>query len=457
MIAFSSNSHAGELGRRMYALAAELYPICRSLTGPGVRQTLARLAQIVPLEVQEVPSGTTVFDWEVPREWSVRDAYIQDESGRRVVDFHESNLHVVGYSIPVRTTLRWSDLKSHLHHLPDRPDWVPYRNSFAAENWGFCLSHRQFQQLEALDEQVYEVCIDSSLEQGSLTYGEVFLPGETDDEVLISTHVCHPSLANDNLSGIAVATYLAQELQQRARRYSYRFLFIPATIGAITWLYLNQDHVARIKHGWVLTGVGDAGAPTYKRSRRGNAEVDRAFAHVLQHAGEGSALLDFEPFGYDERQFCSPGFDLPMGCLMRTPHQRYPEYHTSADNLDLISPASMSDSWSICLRVVELLEGNRRFINRHPHGEPRLGPRGLYQSFGTGLPAREVQNAVLWVLNLCDGQHTLLDIAERSKLPFAAVHQAAELLCDHELLAAMDTCPTTVHRGNGSLLQTILH
>ena len=457
MIAVSSNAHAGELGRRMYALAAELYPICRSLTGPGVRRTLARLAQIVPLEVHEVPSGTAAFDWEVPREWSVRDAYIQDESGRRVVDFRQSNLHVVGYSIPVRTTLRWSELKSHLHYLPDRPDWIPYRNSFAAEDWGFCLSHRQYRQLEALGERVYEVCIDSSLEQGSLTYGEVFLPGESNDEVLISTHVCHPSLANDNLSGIAVATYLAQELEQRARRYSYRFLFIPATIGAITWLYLNRDHVADIKHGWVLTGVGDAGAPTYKRSRRGNAEVDLAFAHVLEHSGGGSAVLDFEPFGYDERQFCSPGFDLPMGCLMRTPHRRYPEYHTSADNLALICPESLADSWSICLRVVEVLEGNRRFVNRHPYGEPRLGPRGLYQSFGTGLQASEIQHAVMWVLNLCDGRHTLLDIAERSKLPFATIHRAAELLRDHELLAATDAGPTIVHRGTGSLLQPLLH
>jgi aminopeptidase-like protein len=451
-----TNSRAAQLGRQMCDLAAELYPICRSLTGPGVRQTLASLAQAVPLDVVEVPTGTAVFDWEVPREWSIRDAYIKDESGRRVVDFQESNLHVVGYSTPKHAKIRWSELKSHLHSLPDHPDWVPYRNSFAKENWGFCLTHRQFLQLEALGEREYEICIDSTLEHGSLTYGEVFLPGETDDEVLISTHICHPSLANDNLSGIAVAAFLAQELQQRSRRYSYRFLFVPVTFGAITWLCRNLDHVSRIKHGFVLAGVGDAGTPTYKCSRRGTAEVDRAFAHVLRHRKEGSTVLDFEPFGYDERQFCSPGFDLPMGCFMRTPHGRYPEYHTSADNLDFIGPESLFGSWSICLQVIELLEGNRRFLNRFPCCEPRLGPRGLHQPFVPGLPAREIQNAILWVLNLCDGQHTLLDVAERSKLPFAIIQQAVELLQEHDLIAEMDACHVSASRENVSTLQTIL-
>src|SRR4051794_39376482 len=336
MVDNSSITRTSELGRQMHALAADLYPICRSVTGPGVRQTLAHLAKFVPLETFEVSSGTKVFDWEVPREWSIRDAYIKDESGRRIVDFQQLNLHVVGYSLPVRRSMSWSELKPRLHFLPDNPDWVPYRTSFSKEDWGFCLSYRQFLELDALGECSYEVCIDSTLDQGSLTYGEVFIPGQTDDEVLISTHVCHPSLANDNLSGISVSTFLIQELQRRKTRYSYRFLFIPTTFGAVTWLYQNRDHVDHIKHGMVITGLGDTGSFTYKRSRRGNTEIDRAIACVLRDAGKPATLIEFNPFGYDERQFCSPGFNLPMGCLMRTPNGTYPEYHTSADNLSFI-------------------------------------------------------------------------------------------------------------------------
>src|SRR4051794_26891293 len=309
-----SKSRIAELGKQMHAMAAELYPICRSATGTGVRQTLARLAQLVPMETREVPSGTKAFDWEVPREWTIRDAYVKDEAGHRVIDFKQLNLHVVGYSVPVQARLTWSELKPRLHYLPRNPEWVPYRTSYSKEEWGFCLSYRQYLELESRGERTYKVCIDSSLKQGSLTYGEAFLPGESDDEVLISTHVCHPSLANDNLSGIAVATFLVQELLRRKMKLSYRFLFIPATFGSVTWLHENRENVGRIRHGWVLTGVGDAGPFTYKRSRRGNADVDRAFACVLQHASQPAGIIDFDPFGYDERQYCSPGFDLPVGC-----------------------------------------------------------------------------------------------------------------------------------------------
>jgi aminopeptidase-like protein len=445
MIEHSSNSRTLELGRQMHALAAELYPICRSVTGPGVRQTLAHLAKIVPLKIFEVPSGTKTFDWEVPREWNIRDAYIKDASGRRIVDFQQLNLHVVGYSVPVHQSISWSELKPHLHFLADKPDWVPYRTSFSKDDWGFCLSYRQFLELEAREERSYEICIDSSLGDGSLTYAEAFIPGTTSDEVLISTHICHPSLANDNLSGISVATFLIQELLHRKTRYSYRFLYIPATFGAVTWLYQNREHVSPIKHGWVLTGVGDAGALTYKRSRRGNAEVDRAFACVLRDAGKPSTLVDFDPFGYDERQFCSPGFNLPMGCLMRTPNGRYPEYHTSADNLSFIHPESLGDAWSTCLQVIDLLEANERYINQQPFCEPRLAPRGLHTAFGMGDDARQIQKAISWVLNLCDGTHTLLDIAERTGLPFATIAQAAELLREHELLAPADPRPALCH------------
>jgi aminopeptidase-like protein len=418
---------------------------------------LARIAQIVPVEAHEVPSGTKIFDWEVPREWTIRDAYIKDDSGHRVVDFKRLNLHVVGYSVPVRTRMTWTELKPRLHYLPNNPDWVPYRTSYSKEDWGFCLSYRQFLELEARGDRTYEVCIDSSLKQGSLTYGEAFLPGESDDEVLISTHVCHPSLANDNLSGIAVATFLAQELRRRKLKLSYRFLFIPATFGSVTWLHENRETVDRIKHGWVLTGVGDAGPFTYKRSRRGNADVDRAFACVLRHASQPAGIIDFDPFGYDERQYCSPGFDLPVGCLMRTPNGTYPEYHTSADNPQFIRAESLGEAWSTCLQVIEVLESNYCYVTRQPYCEPPLAPRGLHTAFGMGDGARQLQKAISWVLNLCDGKHTLLDIAERTGLPFATIHEAAELLRKHDLLASAEAHSVSTGREHTSQLQTLLN
>jgi aminopeptidase-like protein len=415
----------------MHLLAAELYPICRSITGDGVRQTLQRLGRAIPLQVQEVPTGTPVLDWNVPKEWNVREAWIEDDRGRRVVDFARCNLHLLGYSVPLRARLTLAELKEHLFSSPEHPDWIPYRTSYYSETWGFCLAHSQ---LEALDEGEYEVCIDSSLEDGHLTYGECVLDGEDDGEVLISCHVCHPSLANDNLSGITVAIELAKALSARARRYSYRFLFVPGTIGSITWLARNEPGLERIRHGLVLTCVGDPGHPTYKRSRRGDAEIDRAVAQVLAGGGEPHEIQDFVPYGYDERQYCSPGFDLPVGCLMRTPHGRFPEYHTSADDLDLVRPEHLADSLAKCLGVVELLEGNRTYVNLRPKGEPQLGKRGLYQAIG-GEPDRgEAQMAMLWVLNQSDGTNSLLDIAERSTLPFDAIERAATLLRDHELL-----------------------
>ena len=423
------------VGQSMYDLAVELFPICRSVTGPGVRETLTRLQRIVPLEIREVATGTPVFDWTVPREWCIRDAYVQDQHGHRVIDFRKSNLHVVNGSVPVRATMSWQELKPRLHTLPEHPGWIPYRTCFHAEDWGFCLSHDDFQKLDRLGDCRYEVCIDSTLKDGSLTYGELLLPGQLDDEVLVSTHVCHPSLANDNLSGITVATYFARSLQRRVRRYSYRFLFIPATIGAISWLSLNESHVRRIRHGWVMSVVGDAGPFTYKKTRRGNAEIDRAFTHVLRHTGESFAVHDFEPFGYDQRQFCSPGFNLPIGCLMRSQNGCFPEYHTSGDDLNLIRPESLAGALNLCLAVSDVVEGNRVYRNLNPRCEPRLGPRGLYQAFGTHSDRQLLQKAVLWVLNLSDGEHSLLDIADRSAIRFALIREAAELLLQHNLLA----------------------
>ncbi len=428
-----------KIGREMYALAADLYPIHRGITGDGLRKTLTILKEHVPIVITEVPSGTQVFDWQVPQEWNVRDAYIKDSDGRRVVDYQESNLHVVNYSQPVRQTMAWDELKEHLITMPDRPDWIPYRRVCSNGSWGFCLSHTQFLQLDKHPDREYEVCIDAAFTDGSLTYGEVYLPGETEQEVLVSTHVCHPSMANDNLSGIAVATFLAKHLQTLELRYSYRFVYIPAVIGAITWLSENRRRTGNIKHGLVLSCLGDAGGPTYERSRRGDEEIDRALTIVLKQSGADHAIRDFDPTGYDQRQFCSPGFDLPVGCFMRTPNDQYPEYHTSADDLDFIHPHNLTDSWLKCALAIGILEGNRKYLNRNPFCEPQLGKYGLYTTFGDDGQNRSLQQAVLWVLNFSDGKHDLLDIAERSKLSFGVIEQAARALTRHGLLTEIET------------------
>lgn len=420
-----------EPGKELHAFAAELYPICRSITGRGIRETLQRIQKRIPLEIREVKSGTQVFDWEVPKEWNIQDAWIKDLSGRRVIDFKENNLHVLNYSEPFHGVVPVSELRAHLHTLPEHPDWIPYKTSYYKRAWGFCLSYRQFLTLN--DEQ-YEVAIDASLEDGHLTYGECYLPGELSDEILISVHACHPSLANDNLSGLTVATHLAQLLSQRSRRYSYRFVFIPGTIGAITWLAQNREAAARIRHGLVLTCIGDAGGFHYKKTRRGDAEIDRVMAYVLRQSGETSEVLEFSPYGYDERQYCSPGFNLPVGCLMRSVWGTFPEYHTSADNLDFIRPEKLAASLRLCLGAVDILENNRTYRNLNPYCEPQLGKRGLYRSTGSGS-IHEESHARLWVLNLSDGAHNLLEIAERSGLSFATISEAAGTLCESGLLA----------------------
>ncbi len=419
------------LGDQMYELMAELYPICRSITGDGFRESMRILQREIPLQIREVPTGTKAFDWTIPKEWNIRDAYVKDSSGNKVIDYKRSNLHVVSYSSPIHAGMSLSDLKGHLFSLPEHPDWIPYRTSYYKETWGFCISHRL---LESLRDGEYEVCIDSSLEEGHLTYGEHFLRGSTEEEVLISCHCCHPSLCNDNLSGMALAAGLAKCLSQQKLRYSYRFLFIPGTIGSIVWLSLNEANISRVKHGLVATCVGDPGRLNYKRSRRGDAEIDRAVCHVLKHSGEDYAVEDFSPYGYDERQYCSPGFNLPVGVLTRTPHGRYPEYHTSADNLRFVQPCFLADSLSKYLNVIDVLERNRRYVNCNPKCEPQLGKRGLYEAFGGRKDSNPYELAMLWVLNLSDGDHTLLDIADQSGLSFAATVEAAEALVAHDLL-----------------------
>jgi aminopeptidase-like protein len=401
------------------------------MTGDGNRQTLEVLRKSIPLTICEVPSGTQVFDWTVPKEWNIRAAFINDPEGKRVVDLKTNNLQVVGYSIPVHQMIALAELKKHIFTLPDRPEWIPYRTSYFKESWGFCMSHRQMQ---ALVDGQYEILIDSTISEGHLTYGELFIKGATSEEVLISTHICHPSLCNDNLSGIALATLLAKTLATMSLKYSYRFLFVPATIGSITWLARNEHIVPRIRHGLVLAGVGDRGTTTYKKTRRGDSEIDRAALHVLKHSGEDFNVVDFIPYGYDERQFCSPGFNLPVGCFMRSQPDRYPEYHTSADNLSFVQPAFLANSFRKCLSLLSVLDRNAVYINQNPKCEPQLGRRGIFRSYSDRTDGAHQEMALLWVLNLSDGTYSLLDIAERSGLPFDAIWNAAAALLKHDLL-----------------------
>lgn len=412
-------------GKEMHALAAELYPICRSISGEGVRSTLRRIARDIPLDIHEVPTGTQVFDWTVPEEWNIREAWIKDKHGRKIVDFANHNLHVVGYSLPVRERMALNELKPRLFTLPEQPGLIPYRTSYYKKTWGFCLPHDV---MERMEDGEYDVCIDSTFSTGSLTYGECLLAGATNEEVLISCHTCHPSLANDNLSGIAVGVALAKHLASRPRRLSYRFLFAPATIGSITWLALNQEAVHRIKHGLVLTCAGDPGIVTYKKTRDGSAMIDRAAQHVLKSAEAEHRVAEFLPYGYDERQYGSPGINLPVGCLMRSPNGTFPEYHTSADNLDFIKPDCLSDSLAKAVEIMEVLDHNARYVNLKPMCEPRLGKYGLYGDGGGQRTGQFDELALLWVLNQSDGANDLLGIAERSGLAFHKILTAATAL-----------------------------
>ncbi len=411
----------------MHALVRRLYPLCRSITGDGLRATLDIIGEHLPLTVHEVPTGTEVLDWTVPREWNVRDAYIADATGRRVVDFREHALHLVGYSVPVHTTMPLARLREHLHTLPDQPSLIPYRTSYYAPTWGFCLAQDT---LDSLPEGDYEVCVDSTLADGHLTYAEHVVPGQVTDEVIVSCHVCHPALANDNLAAVAVAVELAKALENPY--HTYRFVFAPGTIGAITWLARNAARVEQVKHGLVLACAGDRGQLTYKRSRRGDAAIDRVLAYVLRDRPH--EIRPFSPYGYDERQYCSPGFNLGVGCLTRTPYAEYPEYHTSGDDPDLVAPESMVDTLAVLREAVAVLDADRHYVNLFPYGEPQLGRRGLYDSLGGRSDAKLAQLAMLWVLNLSDGEHGLLDIAERAGLAFDTVAAAADALADAGLI-----------------------
>jgi aminopeptidase-like protein len=414
--------HHSAAASRLMAHVEALFPLCRSITGPGLRATLDHVEAHLPLARTEVASGSRVLDWEVPLEWTPRGARLETLDGRVILDFADSNLHLVQYSEAVDRVVPAEELQRHLHSLPDQPELIPYRTAYFAQSWGLCLPHRLRQ---TLTDAAYRVRIDTTLAPGSLSYGEVVLRGEEKGEVLVSAHCCHPSLANDNLSGIALAIEWAKALAARPRRrLTWRFLFAPGTIGAIAWLAANQDARARIRHGLVLTCLGDGSPFRWKKTRREDHAIDRAVAHVLRHDGGPNALLPFSPYGYDERQFGSPGFDLPVGCLQRGVHGTFPEYHTSADNLDFVRPEHLERSFGVLRAIEQVLEEDALLRSTAPYGEPQLGRRGLYRAIGGGEAGFD-QMALLWVLNQADGGHSLLDIAERSGLPFTQIRAAA--------------------------------
>ncbi|TWB87305.1 aminopeptidase-like protein [Bradyrhizobium macuxiense] len=417
----------------LYQLVREMFPINRSQTGSGVRKTLSIIAHHIDLEINEVPTGTSVFDWHVPMEWNIRGGSISTLGRKCLVDFASNNLHVLGYSRPVQGVFSRAELARHIHTLPDQPDLIPYRTGYHADDWGFCLSHHLWQ---TMNDDAYHVEINSDISPGSLTFGECFIPGETPNEVLLSSHICHPSLANDNLSGIAVMTALAMRQARQKRRLGYRFLFIPATIGAITWLARNEAVLANIKHGLVLTCLGDNGPFHYKQSRQG-AMIDRAVAHVLRHSSLRHEIMPFAPYGYDERQFCSPAFNLPVGCLMRGVHGAFPEYHTSADNLDFVRPDALHQSYSLIETVLDLLDADCTYERVDGRCEPQLGRRGLYRTIaGQREAGGATQMDLLWLLNLADGDHGLLEMAVRADIPFARLESAARIALDAGLVHA---------------------
>jgi len=446
-----------EIGKNMHELMIELFPICRSITGNGVRQSLQILQNHISLDISEIPSGTKVFDWTIPREWNINDAYIKNSKGEKIIDFKKSNLHVLNYSTPIRTKLSLQELLPHLHSLPDQPNVIPYRTSYYKENWGFCITHNQ---LINLQDDEYEVVIDSTLENGSLTYAEFFIQGESNDEVLFSCYTCHPSMCNDNLSGVVLFTFLAKHLKNLSLKYSYRFLFIPETIGAITWLSQNESNVKKIKHGLVAYCVGDPGNSSYKKSRQGNAEIDQIVMEVLKDTGEEHKVVDFFPTGSDERQFCSPGFNLPVGALVRTFAPEFSEYHTSADNTEFVKAQYLGDTLSKYVKVITKLEENfgkfkpndkeklgksikekndRIFINLNPKCEPQLGKRKLYHDIGSQIPSqggKKIINqfALLWVLNYSDGFHYLSDIVKLSGYDLIDIENSADALVKSHLL-----------------------
>ena len=421
------------MGDEMYAWAAELFPLNRSLTGDGVRKTLAFIkSHFNNLEIHEVPSGTPAFDWNIPNEWSVNDGFISDLDGNKLIDFTLNNLHVMGYSSPVNKIVSRAELEPHLHSIPSQPDAIPYVTSYYKENYGFCLSQIQ---RDTLGDGPFQIFIDSKLFAGSLTYGELFIPGQSEEEVLFSTYVCHPQLANNELSGPVVSMGLANYISSlSSRRYSYRFLFTVETIGSIYYISKHLEEMKKnIVAGWVLTCIGDNRNFSYVPTRNGNSFTDKISRRVLKDLDQKYIEYSWLDRGSDERQYCSPGVDLPIGSLMRTKYGEYPEYHTSLDNLDVISPEGLQGGLEMLQSAVRILESNNRWEIK-TKCEPQLGKRGLYPNISTKSSWGEIQNQMN-VISFLDGDHDLMQIADNCRISFDEVIKILEKLKQAELVA----------------------
>lgn len=425
----SPNEHAS--GEELYQFAHTIFPICRSLTGDGVRQTLSLIRNVLPkLTVHEVPSGTSAFDWTVPDEWNIRSAFIEDPTGQRIVDFAAHNLHVVGYSAPVDTTVSLDELQDHLHSLPHKPDVIPYVTSYYKKNWGFCLPHDLRQTLKPGD---YKVFIDSDLQPGSLTYGELVIPGHSKDEILFSTYICHPSMANNEISGPVVATYLALWLLGAPRHYTYRIIFVAETIGAIVYLSRHLSHLKRyVTAGYVLTCCGDEGNFSYLPSRTGQTYADKIALRVLSEHAPGFTRYSFHQRGSDERQYCSPLVNLPVASIMRSKYHEYAQYHTSADDLEFVTARGLASSLSLYVQLVRTLEANR-VLRATVVGEPQLSKRGLYPTTG-GQVDQTTVNALLDLFALSDGQSDIVDISDISGHDVSYLRTLSDTLINHGLL-----------------------
>ena len=420
------------IGKEIYAFAERLFPIHRSITGEGVRKTLRTIQEEIPeLMIHEVPSGTQAFDWTVPPEWNIRDAYILAPNGEKIVDFQESNLHVVGYSTPVDQVFPLEELQEHLYTLPEQPDAIPYITSYYKRRWGFCLSHSQ---LKALKPGKYRVVIDSEFnESGSLTYGEVILPGSEKEEIFLSTYICHPSMANNEISGPVVTTFLSKWLQTQKRKYTYRIIFIPETIGAIVYLSRNlMEMKANVIAGFLLTCVGDDKAYSYLSSRAENTLADQIALHVLEHGHPQFKKYTYLDRQSDERQYCSPGVDLPVVSVMRSKYGTYPEYHTSLDNLDFISPSGLQGAYEVLQKCIVCLETNEKY-QVTVLCEPQLGKRGLYPSLSTKKSTEKVRDMRNFIA-YADGTRTLLDIANKIEVPMWTLIPIAQRLKQEGLL-----------------------
>jgi aminopeptidase-like protein len=397
-----------------------LWPINRSLTGEGNRETLKIISEIIPLKIHEVPSGTQCFDWTVPPEWNTKEAWIKDEKGNTIVDFKNNNLHLLGYSEPFEGLLSFEELREHLYTLPDQPDLIPYLTSYYSRRWGFCLTHNQLNILDTSTK--YQVKIESTLDdKGSMTYGDLVIKGKSEKEILFTTYICHPSLASNELSGPLVTSFIYDQLKNRDMYYSYRFVFAPETIGSIAYLSVHGEHLKKnLEAGFVVTCIGDAGNFTYKKSRRSTTLVDRAVQLILQQTEDEFTIKEFAPIGSDERQYCSPGFNLPVGSLMRTMYGEFPEYHTSGDNKDFICFEAMEASIDKFMDIIDLMEMNQKYINQFPNCEPQLGKRGLYPSLSEKNKAIEIES-MMWILNYADGEHDLIEIIEKSKIDYRTI------------------------------------